>query len=624
MTSHLSKRKLKKLFYHHHKLYLKYQHKLSDKAKQEYRSLLEELDYTIFDNQPLKHPDIQKALGTFEKTHLKKGGTYYVLEWIVTLVIAVFLAIIIRQMWFELYIIPTGSMRPTYQENDLLFVSKTAYGLNIPLKPDQFYFNPDLVHRGDIVVFTSEGMDVRDQDDYFLKIFPTKKQLIKRLIGKSGDLLYFYGGKVYGIDAHGNDISQDYENLWKSGRTYVPFIHFEGKLASSHSSSLQNFIFHQMNQPIGKIELKYPHSMKSYSMIENTWTLLNFSNFFTDRFFHRWGLDEYGVARLISINQATSLNVTSSSSDTIAYLQIHHHPSLLWPKPTLVEDYQHSIRPLLNPSSSFIALNQTHLERLLKHMTTVRFVIQNGYAFRYNQNGTYTVKPLLTPTIKNIPDGTYEFYNGVGYQVFFAGIRKKIPVSHPLYTPTLENVELLFNLGIEWLKPFMPNPGKETFFPSRYAYFEQGNLMISGFPIFYREEATLKKFIVEEKEKEYENRYYLPFIDHSEIFMHNSLNINFIKKYGLRVPENHYLVLGDNFASSADSRDFGFVPQKNIRGAPIFNLWPLEKRWGWVEQNKHLFQFNRAQMIIWAVVALAILSIIVYNKTRKYRNRLLR
>ncbi|MFX9077356.1 hypothetical protein ABTN32_20070, partial [Acinetobacter baumannii] len=75
-------------------------------------------------------------------------------------------------------------------------------------------------------------------------------------------------------------------------------------------------------------------------------------------------------------------------------------------------------------------------------------------------------------------------------------------------------------------------------------------------------------------------------------------------------------------SSSADSRDFGFVPEKNIRGAPIFNVWPFEKRWGWVEQNRHLFHFNLAQVIIWMIAATAIICAIIYTKTRKYRNRL--
>lgn len=40
------------------------------------------------------------------------------------------------------------------------------------------------------------------------------------------------------------------------------------------------------------------------------------------------------------------------------------------------------------------------------------------------------------------------------------------------------------------------------------------------------------------------------------------------------VPANSYFVLGDNSATSLDSRFFGSVPQPNIRGRVWFRYWP--------------------------------------------------
>ncbi len=50
----------------------------------------------------------------------------------------------------------------------------------------------------------------------------------------------------------------------------------------------------------------------------------------------------------------------------------------------------------------------------------------------------------------------------------------------------------------------------------------------------------------------------------------------------VRVPENSYFVLGDNSASSRDSRYWGFVPKENFIGKVVFRIWPL-RRWGKVK-----------------------------------------
>jgi len=43
------------------------------------------------------------------------------------------------------------------------------------------------------------------------------------------------------------------------------------------------------------------------------------------------------------------------------------------------------------------------------------------------------------------------------------------------------------------------------------------------------------------------------------------------------VPPDSYFALGDNSASSRDSRYWGFVPKKNLLGKVIFIYWPLHR-----------------------------------------------
>ena len=44
----------------------------------------------------------------------------------------------------------------------------------------------------------------------------------------------------------------------------------------------------------------------------------------------------------------------------------------------------------------------------------------------------------------------------------------------------------------------------------------------------------------------------------------------------LVVPESNYFMMGDNRDKSYDSRFWGFVPQENIIGRPMFIYWSFE------------------------------------------------
>lgn len=48
------------------------------------------------------------------------------------------------------------------------------------------------------------------------------------------------------------------------------------------------------------------------------------------------------------------------------------------------------------------------------------------------------------------------------------------------------------------------------------------------------------------------------------------------KDFGI-IPENKYLVLGDNRDDSLDSRSFGLIDKKDINGKVIFKMWPLNR-----------------------------------------------
>jgi signal peptidase I len=47
------------------------------------------------------------------------------------------------------------------------------------------------------------------------------------------------------------------------------------------------------------------------------------------------------------------------------------------------------------------------------------------------------------------------------------------------------------------------------------------------------------------------------------------------------VPNNHYMVMGDNTMNSSDSRTWGSFPREKVIGKSSFVYWPLSSRFGW-------------------------------------------
>lgn len=103
-------------------------------------------------------------------------------EWAESIAIAFILAMVIRTFVIQAFKIPTGSMRPTLVEGDLILVNKFIYGAKIPFTDLTL---PGLREpkRGDIIVF------IYPQDK--------KKDFIKRLVGLPGETLEIKGGTVY-------------------------------------------------------------------------------------------------------------------------------------------------------------------------------------------------------------------------------------------------------------------------------------------------------------------------------------------------------------------------------------------------------------------------------------------
>jgi signal peptidase I len=103
---------------------------------------------------------------------------------------ALLVVLIIRSVFAEPFRIPSGSMVPTLAIGDHILVTKSSYGLRIPLTriPITELSVPE---RGDVVVFVFPGSD-EDSVSHWLDLpFPPVATLdyVKRVVGLPGDMI---------------------------------------------------------------------------------------------------------------------------------------------------------------------------------------------------------------------------------------------------------------------------------------------------------------------------------------------------------------------------------------------------------------------------------------------------
>ena len=595
-----------------YKSFRKYCKGLTSEQTQEVQDLLKNCQQAFEEKNRKEASQYAKNLEKFAKKNFKKKPWEHLRELVFAIVFALVVAAVVRQMWFEHYEVPTGSMRPTLEELDHLIVNKDVFSLNVPFAPKHLIFNPDDVQRNSIIVFTVEDMDVYDPDTMYFYLFPGKKRFIKRLMGKPGDTVYFYGGKIYAVDEDGNDLPVLRKDPATEKLEYIPFMNFDGEVVTAHEFVRGVYpvsILKHMNEPIAKLDGSNKKAITGEML---TGEGASFSQL--------WGMGNYAMVRLLTKDQVQKYSQASRRGvpESELYLELRHHPDveqLQWGT-----DAYGNTRPFLRLQTTLIPLDNEHLQRLMDAMYTARFFVRNGEGAAYNMNKPYQV--ALPPKFPGVPDGCYEFYYGKAYEIKNGGMRFELPKDHPLYSQSHTNLQNLFNLGIQLSGLYSPRSKDQSLFPNRYAYYRNGDLYVLGAPIFQHGEPVLEAFIAREHEQEQSakgNFSYSGFIDIGAPLLENGeIDTDKIMKYGLKIPENSYLALGDNHSVSGDSRIFGFVPGNNLRGSPSIVIWPVGKGWGVPAQPGYPW-FTGPRLLIWLVL---VLLYIVYRvvQNRKGKN----
>lgn len=117
---------------------------------------------------------VQKYLSRWQKSDAR--------EYAESIIVAVAVALFLRAFVVEAFKIPSGSMLPTLQLQDHIFVNKLVYGPPIPWTKSRL-FSSLPPKRGDVIVFEYPNPEPGPRQDY-----------IKRVIALPGDTLEVIGG----------------------------------------------------------------------------------------------------------------------------------------------------------------------------------------------------------------------------------------------------------------------------------------------------------------------------------------------------------------------------------------------------------------------------------------------
>ena len=164
-----------------------------------------------------------------------------IIENIKTIFYALVIAIIIRSLFIQPFIIPSSSMEPTLLIGDRLFVTKYSYGYS----KHSFPFSPPIINSrifsklpktGDVVVFKTP---TDNRTDY-----------IKRLIGLPGDNIQFINGDLILNDKQISKTRISKKDIIYCGKRKIKVNTYEEKLPNGKTHNtvyLKNYSFQNSN-----------------------------------------------------------------------------------------------------------------------------------------------------------------------------------------------------------------------------------------------------------------------------------------------------------------------------------------------------------------------------------------
>ncbi|HEX9103356.1 MAG TPA: signal peptidase I [Polyangia bacterium] len=167
----------------------KYSHRLTGEQQAKVKAAIEALSAAVIARDYDKLPGALNALDDVLDNNLGFARKSTAREYTESIGVAVLIALFLRAFVVEAFKIPSGSMIPTLQVGDHIFVNKFIYGVRVPFTNIKFGMEYRKPQRGEVIVF----------------IYPKEpdKDFIKRIVAVEGDtvevrddVVYINGGAV--------------------------------------------------------------------------------------------------------------------------------------------------------------------------------------------------------------------------------------------------------------------------------------------------------------------------------------------------------------------------------------------------------------------------------------------
>jgi len=161
----------------------KYSHRLTAEQSAKVKAAIDALSEAVVARDWDKLPGALNTLDDLLDSHLGFARKSTAREYTESIAIAVLIALFLRAFVVEAFKIPSGSMIPTLQVGDHIFVNKFIYGVRIPFTNIKFGMEYRKPQRGEVIVF----------------IYPLDhdKDFIKRIVAVEGDTVEMRQNQVY-------------------------------------------------------------------------------------------------------------------------------------------------------------------------------------------------------------------------------------------------------------------------------------------------------------------------------------------------------------------------------------------------------------------------------------------